>query len=60
LIEENVLIEIATVTYSKSLWMILKETEATVDECLSLVGSIIDPNQEHLVNKHCHLYMIHL
>jgi hypothetical protein len=26
LIEENVSIEIATVTYSKSLWMILKET----------------------------------
>jgi hypothetical protein len=44
LIEENVLIEIATVTYSKSLWMILKETRTTVDECLALVGSIIDPN----------------
>jgi hypothetical protein len=34
LIEENVSIEIATVTYSKSLWMILKKPEATVDERL--------------------------
>jgi hypothetical protein len=28
LIEENVSIEIATVTYSKSLWMILKRTRS--------------------------------